>query len=49
MFGALPQNALAIHVGGGVSRAVHRLSGPPAVRRLLRALLDTSRSGLRPT
>jgi trehalose 6-phosphate synthase/phosphatase len=38
MFSALPESGFAIHIGGGVSRARHRLSGPSAVRRLLRAL-----------
>jgi trehalose 6-phosphate synthase/phosphatase len=38
MFTALPESGLAIHVGAGVSQAPHRLSGPSAVRRLLRAL-----------
>jgi trehalose 6-phosphate synthase/phosphatase len=38
MFALLPESGLAIHVGSGVSRALHRLTGPSAVRRFLRAL-----------
>ncbi|MFT3774455.1 MAG: bifunctional alpha,alpha-trehalose-phosphate synthase (UDP-forming)/trehalose-phosphatase [Minicystis sp.] len=39
LFAALPPNALAIHVGGGVSRAMYRLPDPAAVRRWLRSFL----------
>jgi trehalose 6-phosphate synthase/phosphatase len=39
LFAALPPGALAIHVGGGVSRAAFRLADPPAVRRFLRSFL----------
>ncbi|APR83222.1 Alpha,alpha-trehalose-phosphate synthase [Minicystis rosea] len=39
LFAALPPSALAIHVGGGVSRAVYRLPDPVAVRRWLRSFL----------
>ena len=39
LFAALPPNALAIHVGGGVSRAAFRLVDPAAVRRFMRSFL----------
>jgi trehalose 6-phosphate synthase/phosphatase len=39
VFAALPPNAMAIHVGGGVSRATFRLADPAAVRRFLRSFL----------
>jgi trehalose 6-phosphate synthase/phosphatase len=39
LFGALPEDGLAIHAGGKDTRAGYRVQGPPEVRRLLSALL----------
>jgi trehalose 6-phosphate synthase/phosphatase len=39
LFAALPATAVSLRVGGGLSRAAHRLEDPGAVRAFLRALL----------
>lgn len=39
LFAALPPAAIAIHVGGGPSRALFRLPDPASVRRFLRSFL----------
>jgi trehalose 6-phosphate synthase/phosphatase len=40
LFAAVPEGGLSVHVGGKLSRATHRLSGPGEVRRVLTALLE---------
>jgi trehalose 6-phosphate synthase/phosphatase len=42
LFAALPEEALTVRVGQGISRAKYRLSNPSQVRRILRELLDVS-------
>jgi trehalose 6-phosphate synthase/phosphatase len=39
LFAALPPAAIAIHVGGGPTRALYRLPDPASVRRFLRSFL----------
>jgi trehalose 6-phosphate synthase/phosphatase len=40
MFAALPEGAIAVHVGRGSSRAAFRVPSPVAARALLRAILE---------
>ena len=45
LFAALPEEALTVRVGEGLTRAKYRLSDLHEVRRMLRALLDPSPEG----
>jgi trehalose 6-phosphate synthase/phosphatase len=42
LFAALPQDAIAVHVGDGESAAGYRVAAPADVRRMLAAVLATS-------
>ncbi|MDC0713601.1 bifunctional alpha,alpha-trehalose-phosphate synthase (UDP-forming)/trehalose-phosphatase [Stigmatella sp. ncwal1] len=41
LFGAVPEDGIAVHAGGRPTRAAYRVSGPEEVRRILASLLET--------